>query len=159
MTNLNRRKFLQSTAITGCAVLMAAKFNPLSAFNHLAEEDKIDPKLLNYCGYTCPSDCKFMEATKANDPALKKEAYDIWHIKERYGFDFDPETAICYGCKATDKPEGVVVKGCTVRSCAKEKEIDACIQCDELKSCDQDLWKRFPDFHKAIIEMQEKYRA
>lgn len=158
---LNRRNFIKQSAtagIAGCALLMAAKLNPASAFVHLADGDeKPNPKALNYCGYTCPKDCKFLQATQQNDEKLKKEAYEMWHVKERYGADFDPETAICWGCKNTEKPQGAVIKGCQVRKCAVEKGHDACIQCDTLKTCDKDLWSRFPDFHKAVIEIQVQY--
>ena len=67
--------------------------------------------------------------------------------------------AICYGCKALDKPEGVAVARCTVRSCAREKGIDCCIECNELPECDRDLWSRFPTFRDQVVEMQKKYRA
>lgn len=158
---LNRRNFIKRSATvgaTGCALLMAAKLNPASAFTHLAEETDVpNPKTINYCGYTCPKDCRFLLATQKDDSKLKKEAYEEWKIKDHYGLEFDPETTICWGCKAKNKPEGVVVSRCTVRKCALEKGHDACIQCEELKSCDLDLWSRFPDFHKAVIEMREKY--
>ena len=56
----------------------------------------------------------------------------------------------CDGCKALDKPEGVVVSKCDVRACAREKKLDCCIECDELTTCDKDLWKRFPTFKLTI---------
>ena len=159
--HLNRRNFIKQSAavgVSGCALLMAAKLNPVSAFSRLAEnKEVINPKVINFCGYTCPKDCKFLQATQQNDEKLKKEAYEMWHVKERYGADFDPNTSICWGCKTADKPQGVIIKGCTVRKCAIKKGYDACIQCEELKTCDKDLWSRFPDFHKAVIEMREKY--
>lgn len=159
---LNRREFIRKSSVaglTGCAVLMAAQINPLKAFDHLAQsENKIDPKALNYCGYSCPSDCKFLQATKENSVDLKKEAYEMWHLKERYNVDFDAEKVFCWGCKVEDTKLGAVSGNCTVRKCAIEKNHDACIQCDNLKTCDKDLWKRFPDFHKAIIGMQEEYQ-
>ena len=77
---------------------------------------------------------------------------------ERFGVEFDEEQAICYSCKELDKPEGIVLKRCTVRACAREKELDCCIECDELKTCDKKLWSRFPQFHDKVVEVQEKYR-
>jgi len=35
---------------------------------------------------------------------LKRKAFALWKIKERYGVEFDPEQAICYGCKAKGEP-------------------------------------------------------
>jgi hypothetical protein len=121
--------------------------------------EPIDPAGLNFCGYTCPPDCKMREATLAGDIQLKQEAFDAWKLEERYGVDFDPDQTICYGCKAEGKPEGTVVSRCTVRACVQERKLDCCIECDELKTCDKDLWKRFAEFHKQVIQMQEKYRA
>ena len=97
-------------------------------------------------------------ATLNNDAELKKEAWKNWKIEERFGLEFDQEQAICYGCKELDKPEGIVLSRCTVRQCAREKEFDCCIECNELTACDKDLWTRFPDFKKQVIQLQEKYR-
>jgi hypothetical protein len=124
-----------------------------------AGDEKIDPAKLNFCGYTCPEDCKFLQGTLNDDVELKKEAWKAWKIEERFGLEFDAEQAICYGCKALDKPEGVVVSRCDVRACAREKKLDCCIECDELTGCDKDLWRRFPKFKEQVIAMQEKYRA
>lgn len=149
----NRRFFIRSGTIAGCSLLIAGK---LSAFSFPPEEIP-DPKKLNYCGYTCPKDCHFLEATLKNSEELKRKAYEEWHIKERYNVDFDPETTFCYGCKNKEKPAGVAMQNCTVRSCAIEKKYDSCIQCDELTACKKDLWSRFPDFYKSVIKMQGVY--
>ncbi|MCF8358387.1 MAG: DUF3795 domain-containing protein, partial [Prolixibacteraceae bacterium] len=53
----------------------------------------------------------------------------------------------------------VVVEKCTVRKCVIEKGMDSCIECSELKTCKEDLWERFPEFYKVVIQMQEKYLA
>lgn len=116
-----------------------------------------DPKKLNYCGYTCPKDCQFLEASVKNDTELKKKAYETWHIKERYNVDLDAKKTFCFGCKNNDKPAGVVMLNCTVRQCAIDKKFDSCIECKELKDCGKDLWIRFPDFKNAVIKMQTVY--
>ena len=151
---IDRRTFI-STGATMCGLCVCAQF-PLTAF---AGDEKIDPKDRNYCGYKCPKDCTFLEATLDNDVEMKKKAWGEWKIEERYGVEFDEEQALCYGCKELDKPEGIVLSRCTVRQCAREKELDCCIECDELKTCDKDLWKRFAKFHEQVVQMQEKYRA
>jgi hypothetical protein len=120
-------------------------------------KDKIDPAKLNYCGYQCPENCPFLKGSLENDIKLKKEAYDQWKIKARFNVDFDPKKIFCYGCKKSEKPEGIVLVNCTVRRCAMEKELDCCIECNELISCEKDLWSRFPDFKKQVIKMQEEY--
>lgn len=158
-SKLNRRNFLKRSTQAGmacCALMMSPDLLATAVLN---EDKKIDPKKLNYCGYTCPKDCTFYVATIENDVEKKKQAYTEWKIKERYGLDFDEKTAICWKCKAKDKPLGVAAKNCTVRSCAIEKGFDSCIQCDQLSTCKKDLWTRFPEFYKSVKKMQEKYKA
>ena len=163
MNRTNRRWFLKKSTVvgmSGCALFMAARFNPLHAFDRIADETEIpDPFKLNYCGYSCPPDCKFLQATKENNLEMKKEAYEIWKVKERYGADFDPDNIFCWGCKNPDQPDGVILKGCQVRKCAIEKGFQACIECDHLTACDKELWILFPEFYKYVKEMQISYNT
>ena len=71
---------------------------------------------------------------------------------------FDERQAFCFGCKALDKPEGVVLQNCDVRPCAREKKLESCIECDELATCDKKLWARFPKFRDKMVELQQRYR-
>jgi hypothetical protein len=151
---LDRREFLSF----GARVCGACACSGLATIAW-AEQERIDPAKLNYCGYTCPEDCKFLQGTLNDDVELKRQAWKAWKIEERFGLEFDPDQAICYGCKAVEKPEGVVVSRCDVRACARGKELDCCIECDELTACDKDLWRRFPKFKEQVIAMQEAYRA
>lgn len=151
--NSDRRQFILNSSLVGCTLLISGK---LSAFS-FPEDEIPDPKKLNYCGYKCPKDCQFLDASIKNDTELKKKAYETWKIKERYNVDFDPKTSFCFGCKNKEKPAGVVMTNCTVRTCAIDKDHDACIECKELKTCTKDLWTRFPEFHKAVIKMQVTY--
>jgi len=155
MFSSNRRNFIKGSAIAGCSLLIAGK---LSAFS-FPQNEIPDPKKLNYCGYTCPKDCKFLEASLKNDTELKKEAYEIWEMKTRFGVEeFDADKIFCYGCKTKDKPVGIRLERCDVRSCAIDKKLESCIECDELTTCEKDLWKKFPDFKSSIIKMQEVYK-
>lgn len=154
---ISRRKFMTAGVVTGCALLLSGKLFANDAFTHLLNQ-KPDPKKLNYCGYTCPNDCKFLEASVKNDPALKKEAYEIWEMKERFGVaEFDSDKIFCFGCKNPDKPVGIRLQKCDVRNCAIEKKLESCIECHDLKDCEKDLWKKFPDFKNAVIKMQSEY--
>ena len=78
MTNqLNRRNFIKRSSvvgIAGCTLLLSAKLNSLNAFDNLSSiNEPIDPTKLNYCGYTCPVDCKFL---KEQDYKVTPEAYE-----------------------------------------------------------------------------------
>lgn len=153
-SKIDRRKFLAGSARAGMAICGACLCSRIPAF---ATEEALDPKQLCFCGYKCPPDCKFLQGTLNDDLDLKKEAWKLWKIEERFGVEFDPEQAFCYGCKELDKPAGIVLKRCTVRSCAMEKKLESCIECDELQGCDKDLWTRFPKFKKQVIEMRQRY--
>jgi hypothetical protein len=162
-SKIDRRKFLAGSARAGMAICGACLCSGIPAF--AAEQassegqESLDPKQLNFCGYRCPPDCQFLKATLENNIELKKEAWKLWKIEERFGVEFDPEQAICYGCKEMEKPAGIVLKRCTVRSCAMEKKLDCCIECEELQNCDKELWTRFPKFKEQVIEMRERYIA
>jgi len=157
---LNRRDFIARCSIaglTGCGLMISSKLSAFDHYNGFSSSQAIDPKELCYCGYKCPDDCQFLKGSVENNVELKKEAYDLWKIKERFDIEFDADKIFCYGCKAKDKPEGIILVNCTVRSCVISKGYDCCIECLELEDCDKDLWSRFPEFKKQVIEMQKKY--
>ncbi len=153
----NRRIFVKAGAAAGCGLLLAGNLKAFS--NFVMQQNEVpDPKKLNYCGYSCPKDCKFLEASVKNDPVLKKEAYEIWEMKERFGVtEFDPEKIFCFGCKTKDKPVGIRLQKCDVRNCAIDKKLESCIECSDLKTCEKDLWEKFPDFKSSVIKMQKTY--
>lgn len=161
-TNLNRRQFIKKGSKTGiacCAFMMGTKFKAFSSFSSFDDPSEIpNPKELCYCGYKCPDDCEFYVASVENNLEKKKQVFEKWGLEERYNLKFDEESIFCFKCKPEeDYPEGPVLTNCTVRQCAMEKELQCCIECDELTTCEKDLWIRFPDFKKAVIEMQKKY--
>lgn len=158
--NQSRREFFLKTSKIGltCGLFSLCAHNCLGGQE---EETKPipDPKKLNYCGYSCPPDCFMKQAGLSDDIEMKKKAYEIWDLKNRYGLDFDPDQILCNGCKTDEKELGMAVSNCAIRKCAIEKKIDCCIECDELATCGLSNWKIFPDFYKSVIEMQKRYRA
>jgi hypothetical protein len=161
-TKVNRRDFITKSAVASiacCGLIFKTDFLAANSMNMFTNGTEIpDPKQLNYCGYQCSSDCQMLKATLENNLELKKEVYKNWKFKEKYGIEFDAEQVFCFKCKTTDKPLGISVKNCTVRQCAIKKGFDCCIECTELIECKKDLWDNFPDFKKAVIEMQKKYQ-
>lgn len=161
-TSIKRREFLIKGSQAGfacCAMLMGANRLAQGKSVLFRAGEPIDPKSLNYCGYKCPADCTFLQASLKNDAELKKQAYGQWKIKEKYNIDFNPEIIFCFGCKNREKPEGVVLKNCTVRQCAIAKGLDCCVECSELTECKKALWSQFPDFKQEVIKMQQQYFA
>ncbi len=160
--DLDRRDFLATGTRLGVALCGACLWSGTPGFADIDKTQRqppLDPKKLNFCGYTCRGDCKFKLGTLEDDVELKKQAFEEWKIEERFGIAFDQETAICWGCKAPHRPDGVVVTNCDVRACVQDKKLDCCIECSELTDCNRDLWRRFPDFKAQVIEMRTRYLA
>jgi hypothetical protein len=160
-TELKRREFLSkfcNAGIACCALMVSPKIFGSQGANFL-NDDEIDPKKLEFCGYKCPADCPLKKGTVENNVELKKKAYETFKIKEKYGVEFDPDKIFCWGCKSGDKPLGIAVKNCTVRSCAISKGYDCCIECNDLLSCKKELWDNFPKFKDKVIEMQKRYQT
>jgi hypothetical protein len=158
-STIGRRMFLvkSSAACMGGCLLFSG--NEILAATRWQDAAMIDPEKLCYCGYSCPEDCKFLLATKQNDPVLKKEAFREWELEKRFGLQFDPDQIFCFTCKPGDQPEGVILTHCTVRECAISKGFHACIQCEAVEECDKELWKRYPEFHKEVVKMSKRYLA
>lgn len=142
-SKLQRRDFLLKTTTAcmgGCVLLSGHRLSTAL----LQDEKPIDPSKLCYCSYSCPEECEFLIASVKDDPELKKEVFEKWDLEGRYGLKFDQEKIFCFKCKPGEKPIGPVLSHCTVRSCAIENGFQACIQCDELKECNKELWEIFP---------------
>jgi hypothetical protein len=158
-TEFKRRDFVSTCFKAGvgcCALTYGAKLSGQdTGYN---QDEKPDPKILEYCGYKCPDDCPLKKGTLENNVELKKKGYETFKFKEKYGIEFDPEKVFCYGCKTKDKALSLTTKSCTVRSCVIEKGYECCIECDGLTVCDKELWSNFPDFKKAVSDMQKKYK-
>lgn len=152
MNSIKRREFLRVGA--GCCLVLTGA----GSFVY-ASDDKPDPKKLNYCGYKCPDDCKMYLAGKSDNEELKKEAFKMWRLEEKYGLTYAPELAYCEKCKTEGEVKSPLLTGCAVRKCAIGKGYDCCIECDELKACDKEIWTTFPQFKQEVIKMQEAYKA
>ena len=82
--------------VAGCALLISGKISAIAGYAHLQNE-RPDPKKLNYCGYTWPTNWQFLEASVKNDADLKKKAYETWEMKNWFGVaEFDPDKIFCF---------------------------------------------------------------
>lgn len=152
MNSIKRRDFIRIGA--GCSLIFAGAGSFV-----FAADTKPDPKKLNYCGYKCPDDCKMYLAGKSDNEELKKEAFKMWRLEEKYGLAYSPELVFCEKCKTTGEVTSTLLTKCTVRNCAIEKGHDCCIECDGLKACDKEIWTVFPQFKEQVIKMQEAFKA
>ena len=58
---IDRRAFLSTGAragITVCGLCLCSRFPAFAGDDEESQEQPLDPKKLNYCGYTCPKDCR-----------------------------------------------------------------------------------------------------
>jgi len=159
-TDFKRRDFIAAcfkAGLTCCALSCGA---PIAGQYPAKDQDeKPDPKNLEYCGYKCPADCPLKKGTLENNVELKKKAYADFKFREKYGIEFEPDKVFCYGCKTKDKPLSMPVNACTVRKCVIEKSYECCIQCEKLPKCDKELWTNFPKHKDTMIEMQQRYKT
>jgi hypothetical protein len=73
------------------------------------------------CGLYC-SVCSIRAADKNNDQELKQQL--------AFFFGTSPENIACEGC-LSERPFENMVKTCSIRACAQEKELEGCHQCDD----------------------------
>ncbi len=156
----NRRKFLKSAGIGSFAIILTSALKSSGSLSLISEDNQIpELKKLNYCGYKCPENCLMLKATKENNVELKKKAYTEFEVKKNYNINFDENKVFCWGCKTPEKPEGIIISNCKVKKCAQEKGLECCIECIDLKSCNKDLWKKYPEHYEKVTEMQKLYMS
>jgi len=102
----------------------------------------IDLKKRSYCGIACENECQLFQATQENNIELKKEVYEKWNMKEHFNIEFDPDKIFCYSCKPQNKIYKIGMLDCEVRQCAIENEMESCIQCKNLTSCNKKFWEQ-----------------
>lgn len=120
---------------------------------------EIDPEEFTYCGYRCQPNCDLLKASEAGDTEKKRQVFEEWGTREKYGIEFDADEYFCFGCKNEDKPRGFPPRNCTILPCARDKGYQACFQCQELAECGKELWERYPEHRKYVLELQKTYFA
>ena len=164
----SRREFLARGAKACgacCAMLALSRVAPAqeSAPAKPGQAAKpIDLKTLAYCGIPfayCERNCELFKATRDNDAKLKKDVYDQWEMKKKFGVEFGPDKIFCYGCKPGDKPLKVGMAECPVRACPMANGLESCVQCTSLEACDKAFWKEWPNAHISALKIQARYKA
>ena len=90
-------------------------------------------EIIAYCGLDCLS-CPIYKATRLQDKKKQKEKREeiVRLIKEHYGVEFKLEDITdCDGCTAENGKLFSGCNDCPIRKCAKQKEIEFCVHCDE----------------------------
>ena len=83
-------------------------------------------KMIGYCGYNC-GEC----AARSDDKETRRAMVEVWKKvfgHQAYTEDNMPIAEPCPGCKAESPCADTA---CQARPCAKEKEIESCVDCVE----------------------------
>jgi len=84
-------------------------------------------KMIAFCGIYC-SECPVYLVTQNNSNIMREKVLKLW--SKQYNMELSIEDINCQGCKTDGNQLFVHCKKCAIRSCAQNKEIDFCIECD-----------------------------
>ena len=87
-----------------------------------------------YCGLDCRT-CEARLATVNNDNELRIKVSKEW--SELNGVEITPEMINCSGCRIPGVKTVYCDSLCPIRQCAREKQMETCGGCPEMKSCEK----------------------
>lgn len=103
---------------------------------HEIEEGRMDYMIMTdyiaYCGLDCET-CEARLATVNNDNKLRIKVAEEW--SKLNGVEIKPEMINCSGCRIPGVKTVYCDSLCPIRLCAKEKQVETCGGCPEMKSC------------------------
>ena len=97
-------------------------------------EDLIMNEYIAYCGLDCEA-CEARLATINNDNELRIKVSKEW--SELNGVEITPEMINCSGCRIPGVKTVYCDSLCPIRQCAREKQMETCGGCLEMKSCEK----------------------
>ena len=92
------------------------------------------PVLIAYCGLNC-EECEAYIATINNDDELREKVAKEWSILNEV--TITKEMINCEGCRANGKKFPFCDTMCPIRICGKEKTVETCGDCENLKTCEK----------------------
>ena len=108
--------------------------------------------MIAYCGLNCLN-CSTFLATRNDDHALREKTAVEW--SKMFGA-LRPEEIVCDGCPKDDARLFGFCEKCEIRSCARDKGVDNCAQCQDSPCGKMEaVFALDPDIRKAF----EKIRA
>lgn len=104
-----------------------------------------------YCGLDCET-CEARIATVNNDDALRKKVAALW--SKLNSAEITPEMINCTGCRLPGVKTMYCDSLCSIRQCAKAREMETCGSCPELKTCEKlnAIIQNNPDAGKRLKE-------
>ena len=91
-------------------------------------------KYIAYCGLDCEN-CEARIATINNDEALRRKVAALW--SELNNANITPEMINCSGCRIDGVKTPYCDSLCPIRACAKERELETCGNCPDMKTCEK----------------------
>lgn len=110
------------------------------------------PSMRAYCGLDCMV-CGAFIATRDNNDTLRKKTAMAW--SKLFSTSFLPSEINCMGCHS-EKLQFGHCSTCTIRKCAREKELENCAVCNEYP-CDR--LKAFMETAPEAKEALEQLRS
>ena len=162
--NQDRRAFLKQSVkgitfcctLSHCPQLLKADSEEKIMDQNEAYMKKVSEDI-TYCAYRCNKNCPWLVASLNNDQKKLQELANKW--SENHDNKKMPESGMfCFGCRPIDKPMGHIVSICTVRQCAIEKKLSNCVECNDLATCDKDLWNKYPSHRQYVLKLQKGER-
>lgn len=95
--------------------------------------DKIEKKIA-YCGLPCGT-CPAYKATVADDLEQKERVAVEWSNE---AYSLEPADIECNGCRSNGKVASFCM-ACPIRTCAREKGLEYCIDCKEYACANLEL--------------------
>ena len=90
------------------------------------------PTLIAYCGLDCKK-CEAYKATINNDDELREKVAKEWLALNR--IEITKEMINCEDCRTGGRKFPFCDKLCPIRICGKEKGVETCGDCENLKTC------------------------
>jgi hypothetical protein len=146
----SRHEFMISGLAISAGLLSCCRSNILK--DNEKHSKQPDIKSMSYCCLNCNDKCQIFKATVENDIKVKQTVAANW--TKEYGEEFTVDDVFCYGCKREGKSQNKSLLKCTVRKCAKAKQIESCSLCNDLTNCEKDLWKNWPNVKVRALEIQ-----
>ncbi len=89
-------------------------------------------QLIACCGLDCEK-CDARIATVTNDSALREKTAALW--TKLNGVPITPQMINCTGCRTKGAKTPFCDSLCAIRSCAGERGVDTCADCDKMDNC------------------------
>ena len=96
--------------------------------------EKDSDLFIAYCGLDCEK-CEARLATVNDDNELRSKVAREW--SELNSVEITPEMINCSGCRIDGVKTPYCDSLCPIRQCAREKQMETCGGCLEMKSCEK----------------------